>query len=112
MRFLTRGGGSSVLRAACTRPMPHAAPCLASRVPAGRCVILTCDTARTMRTCINPDMMLRPAALQPAAFAGCTHAFISAYCCYSPGLLAHAMQLAQQASPPMLHAYVARWFGA
>lgn len=64
----------------------------------GRSVILTCESQRTMRTCINPEMMLRPSALQPAAFDSCTHCFLSAYCSYSPGLLQHAAQQAQQAS--------------
>ncbi|KAK9805408.1 hypothetical protein WJX73_002177 [Symbiochloris irregularis] len=62
----------------------------------GRCVILSCNGQRTMRTCF-PDSSRFGSVLQPGDFDGAKWVYLSSYCLYRPGLLKEAVQMARDA---------------
>ena len=65
--------------------------------PTARSCILSCGGQRTMRTCLAGSPALSADELSPADFAGVQWAYLSAYCCYQPGLLERAVELARAA---------------
>lgn len=51
-------------------------------LPAGRCVILSCDGQRTMRTCFPDSSRFSVGVLQPRDFQGAKWVFLSSYSLY------------------------------
>jgi len=62
-----------------------------------RCVILAHNGQRTMRTCFDNGVSLRPEDLDAARFRGCRWVFLSCYALYTEGVIPEALKIAEAA---------------
>lgn len=63
----------------------------------GTCIsLITPDSQRTLRTYLGASATLSPAEVTAADFAGCSHAHIEGYLCFSPELIVHVLRTAKR----------------